>query len=77
MEYKHPRTYHFINSNPSSDDKIQQDLSILQNNQIVVTEKMDGENTSLTKCKCYPRSIDGKYHESRTYIKSKWVKIKK
>ncbi len=76
MECKHPRTYHFENSNPSSDDKIQQDISILENNTIVVTEKMDGENTSLTRNKCYPRSIDGKYHESRTYIKSKWASIK-
>lgn len=43
--------------------------------EIVVTEKMDGENTTIYNDYLHARSIDGRNHESRNWVKnfaSKW-----
>lgn len=71
---KYPRTLHCPWSDGiNSDDKIHKDMSLFFNKEIVVTEKMDGENTT-----CYfdgythARSIDSKYHESRNWLKNFW-----
>lgn len=43
--YKYPRTYH-LSSSPgkTSDDKVISDMSEFEGKEVVVTEKMDGEN---------------------------------
>ena len=68
---KYPRTYHLPWSpGKSDDDKVISDLSIFEGKEVVITEKMDGENTTI-----YPdgfahaRSIDSKYHASRSWVK--------
>lgn len=67
---KYPRTFHLSWSNPTSDDKIIQDLSIFHGKEIVVTEKLDGENTTI-----YPdgylhaRSIDSRHNFTRDWAK--------
>jgi hypothetical protein len=38
--------------------------------QIVITEKMDGENTSLYRDGTHARSIDSGHHPSRSWVKS-------
>ena len=73
---KYPRTYHLPWSKGiSSDDKIISSLSNFIGKEIVVTEKMDGENTTMTRNKCYARSLDSVSHESRTWVKSQWAKL--
>lgn len=69
--YKYPRTYHLPWSpGRSDDDKILHDLSHFEGQEIVITEKMDGENTTI-----YPdgyvhaRSMDGNNHPSRDWVK--------
>lgn len=54
---KYGRTYHFpFSPGTTSDDKIQHDwLSILQH-ELVITEKLDGENTCLKTDGVYARS---------------------
>lgn len=37
---------------------------------VVITEKMDGENTSLYRDRVHARSIDSGHHESRSWVKS-------
>jgi hypothetical protein len=37
---------------------------------VVATEKMDGEGSTLTREKTYPRSPDGRPHSSRSWIKA-------
>src|SRR3546814_9805037 len=37
---------------------------------VVATEKMDGEGSTLTREKTYPRSPDGRPHPSRSWIKA-------
>jgi len=73
--YKYPRTPH-LNWSPglTNDDRVMKVYHQLFIGEVVITEKMDGENTTL-----YPdgythaRSTDSKYHESRTWIKADWA----
>jgi len=66
---KYPRTYHLPESQGrSNDDKILKDYTNFIGKEVSITMKMDGENSTLTKDKCYARSPDSKYHESRTYL---------
>lgn len=74
---KYPRTHHLPWSpGVTDDDRVLDDLSLLEQSEVVVTEKSDGENTSL-----YPdgyvhaRSVDGASHPSRSWVKSQWAKV--
>lgn len=54
---KYPRTYHVDYSmGTSSDDRISNDVSGVIGTDIVITEKLDGSNSGLTKVGCYGRS---------------------
>ena len=73
--FKYPRTLHIPYSGSiTSDDKIHSDINHFMGKNVVITEKLDGENTTL-----YPdghthaRSIDSKYHASRSWIKADWA----
>lgn len=68
---KYPRTYHLPWSpGRSDDDKVLTDLSFFEDKEIVVTEKMDGENTIIySDGYTHARSIDSGSHESRSYIR--------
>ena len=70
--YKYPRTYHLPSSpGKSSDDKVIKDLDDLIGYEVVITEKMDGENTSIyNDGYLHARSIDGSNHLSRNWVKS-------
>ncbi|MGK0291519.1 MAG: hypothetical protein ACI86H_002987 [bacterium] len=68
--YKYPRTPHLPWS-PSftSDDLHNKNLSNFEGKEVVVTEKMDGENTSMYFDYIHARSIDGRHHPSRDWVK--------
>ena len=54
---KYPRTFHFSwSGGKSSDDKIAQNVESLLDIDIVITEKIDGSNSALTKGGVYGRS---------------------
>lgn len=60
MRYKYPRTYHFPGSpGVKSDSRINDNLSEIKNRKIVVTRKMDGENTTISNGYVHPRSVNG------------------
>jgi len=69
---KYGRTYHLpMSPGVMSDDKILQNLSILTSaNEVVFTEKMDGENTTIHQAGCHARSPDSGYHASRDWVKA-------
>lgn len=70
---KYPRTYHLnFSLGVQSDDKIQHDLSSLIGQEVVVTLKMDGENTTLYNDHIHARSIDSAFHPSRAWVKNWW-----
>ncbi|WP_299751551.1 RNA ligase family protein [uncultured Tateyamaria sp.] len=72
MTRKYGRTYHLPTSQGlASDDKVITDLSVLETaHEIVVTEKMDGENTTIHAQGCHPRSPDARDHPSRDWVKA-------
>jgi ATP-dependent RNA circularization protein (DNA/RNA ligase family) len=74
---KYPRTLHLPYSNSiARDDKIQYDLSEFNDKHVIITEKMDGENTTMTSSNIYARSPDSIDHPSRHYVKGIWGNIK-
>ena len=75
--YKYPRTFHLPWSlGITSDDKVLNDTSIFDGSEIVITEKMDGENQNLYPNYFHARSIDGRGHPSRDWVKNFHGKIK-
>lgn len=74
---KYPRTYHFPwTGSAAADDKITADVSCMENRTIVVTEKMDGENTTMARDYIHARSVDSRHHESRAWVKAFWAGIR-
>jgi hypothetical protein len=54
---KYPRTYHFpFSPGTTSDDRIKQDWQAILTNELVITEKLDGENTCIKADGVYARS---------------------
>jgi hypothetical protein len=69
--YKYPRTFHFDWSlSLINDDRRLPSLDGLIGNRVVVTEKFDGENTSLYRDASHARSMDSRHHASRDWCKS-------
>lgn len=68
--FKYPRTYH-LQASPgaSADDKILRSTTALAGRRVIVTKKMDGENTTLYPDYMHARSIDGRSHPSRNRVK--------
>ena len=66
--YKYPRTPHLPFSQGMSDDKRLSSTTHFQGMQIVVTEKMDGENTTIYNNKVYARSIDSAHRSYHSYL---------
>lgn len=71
QRYKYPKTYHFpFSPGQSNDDKVIDNYDRFYGQEIVVLEKMDGENTTLYPDYLHARSIDGRHHPSRDWIKA-------
>ena len=76
MYYKYPSTPHLPWSpGASRADRWIQDLSVLESSEVVVTEKMDGENTSIYSDWVHARSIDSRHHPSRSWVKGLQAQI--
>jgi len=74
---KYPRTPHLPWSlGRSSDDIVLADSTQFSGKKVVVTEKMDGENTTMTRQYIHARSVDSGYHASRTWVKRLHAQIK-
>ena len=68
---KYGRTFHLpISLGATSDDKTMSSLDGLRLDDLVVTEKMDGENTTIHSKGTYARSPDSRYHPSRDWLKA-------
>jgi DNA topoisomerase IB len=67
---KYPRTRHLPWSpGRSRDDLILTDTSQFEGKQVVVTEKMDGENCTIGRNYTHARSINERPHPSRDWVK--------
>lgn len=69
---KYPRTAHLPWSPGASEDDIRLDVVRgLVGQEVVVTEKMDGENTTIySGGHIHARSLDSAHHESRAWVKA-------
>lgn len=68
---KYPRTPHLPWSpGRSSDDLKQTSTDQFVGREVVVTEKMDGENTTMYRDGIHARSTDSKHHPSRSWVKN-------
>lgn len=66
---KYPRTFHLpFSPGVTSDDKKLKSTKHLQGKQVVITEKFDGENSTLLRDGFHARSIDSGYHPSRAWL---------
>lgn len=66
---KYPRTYHLPWSpGATKDDRIMEDLSGFEGEEVVVTVKMDGEQTTLYADGFHARSLDTPSHPSRDWL---------
>ncbi|ACU75897.1 kinase-like protein [Catenulispora acidiphila DSM 44928] len=71
MRVHYPRTPHLPWSpGATADDVHARDLSGLAGRHVVVTEKMDGENTTLYRDGLHARSLDSGHHPSRAWVKA-------
>ena len=75
--YKYPQTPHVpFSPGTTRDDKVLSNLDHFINKEVIVSEKMDGENTT-----CYSdyyqhaRSIDSTHHPARDWVKAFHSKI--
>ncbi|MDP2696099.1 MAG: RNA ligase family protein [bacterium] len=73
--FKYPRTFHVPWSPGSSDDDKRHTEETLNKmfsgKNVIVTEKLDGENTSIySDGTVHARSIASLHHQSRSYVKS-------
>ncbi len=68
---KYPRTYHLPwSENMNEDDRMVESLAPFIDQEVVVTVKMDGENTTMYSDYIHARSIDGRSHASRDWVKN-------
>lgn len=73
---KYPRTHHLPWSpGITEDDRVLHDMSAFVDQRIIVTEKMDGENTTWYRDGTHARSVDGRGHPSRDWCKNLWAAI--
>jgi hypothetical protein len=67
---KYPRTMHFAwSENLQNDDRRLLTEKYFSGEEIVVTEKLDGENTTMARDYIHARSLDSKDHPSRGWVK--------
>lgn len=77
MHVKYPRTPHLPHSlGATSDDKRLTSIAHFVGRLVVITEKMDGENTTLYRDGLHARSLDSRHHESRSWVKSFHAQVK-
>jgi hypothetical protein len=68
---KYPKTKHVSWSRTiGEDDKVHSSMEQFHGREVLVSEKLDGENTNCYKNYYHARSIDSKHHPSRDWIKT-------
>jgi hypothetical protein len=73
---KYPRTTHVPWSpGMNEDDRILSSMDHFIGKEVVVPEKMDGENNTMYSDYYHARSLDGRNHPSRNWVKNFWSSI--
>ena len=73
---KYPRTWHLPWSGcVGKDDRVLKDLPFFRG-EIIVTAKLDGENTSMYNDHVHARSVDGNSHWTQSWVRNLHSKIR-
>lgn len=73
---KYPRTYHLPWSpGLTSDDRQMENTDFFKDKEVVVTIKMDGEQTTMNNKYVHARSLEYEPHPSRNYVKTLHGKV--
>ncbi len=73
---KYSRTYHMHWSpGGTDDDRYHRNDVEWRGKRVIVTEKMDGENTTMYRDHIHARSVDSGSHPTRTWVKNYWAQI--
>lgn len=73
---KYGRTHHLPWSpGMNEDDRMIGNMSRFEGKRVIVTEKMDGENTNMYRDHFHARSVDSPNHPSRSWAKNFWGNI--
>ena len=75
MYYKYSRTPHLSYSPGATNDDVFSNFNF-EGKEVVISEKKDGENTTLYSNYYHARSIDSKHHESQSWLKRYHSEIK-
>src|ERR1019366_5058073 len=68
---KFPRTFHLPWSpGIHDDDRVISSMDRFAGKRVIVSEKLDGENTTMYNDYIHARSIDGRHHSSRDWVKN-------
>jgi hypothetical protein len=68
---KYPRTPHLPwSGSVTAYDVRDTTCCHFEGKEVVITEKLDGENTSLYRSNFHARSLDGRHHLSRDWVKA-------
>ena len=74
---KYPRTYHLpFSKNMNEDDRMLSSMDSFKDKRVVVTVKMDGENTTMYNDYIHARSLDSQSNITRSWVKNFWSNIK-
>jgi hypothetical protein len=74
---KYPRTYHLpFSESLTKDDRVLESTKNFEGKDIVVTVKMDGEQTTMYNNYIHARTTDMKRHPSRTWVQNLHSRIK-
>lgn len=67
---KYPRTFHLPWSpGAASDDKVLKSVHHFDGERVILTVKMDGENTTMYRDYLHARSMDYQHHPSRSWVR--------
>lgn len=74
---KYPRTPHlYFSPGFTADDVRLSNTAHLEGKEVVISKKMDGENTTMSSEYFHARSVDGAHHPSRDWVKRFWGDIR-
>jgi hypothetical protein len=74
--FKYPRTPHLPWSRGATADDISLgDTARFEGHEVIITEKMDGENTTLYRDHVHARSVDSAHHASRSWVKALQARV--
>jgi len=73
---KYGHTPHLPWTEAVTDDEILSDVDHFVGKEVVVSEKLDGENCNFYSNHIHARSIDSKMHPSRSWVRNLWGSIR-